>query len=439
VSVYDGKLYASGGFHSREFYCFNAESGELIWGVDLDDDGPTSAVIEDGVIIFNTESCTIFALDAKTGKLLWSWFLGDPLMTTPTISGGRVYTSYPAAGKFGGQKLPQIGPALEKAANEGTPKPAAEKQTAAEEIATPTHVLACFDLKTGKILWQRWIDSDVMSAPVAVDSDLYVTSFGGTVYWFNQANGTILSAMRSRATSAPVVVGKDVFFTRRVDDGEGKQVEEALVRADRATAKEKLEAVRKPAAHLDVAVQKSTPFAAGGSALDAGNGFGAGAPATANAKAALGNVGQGSVSTLQAYQGSRVLNADNRNFNCMGDQVLCTDPVSGKVAWSLKLEGDMQKEGGYLAAPPAAAGGQIFLATLEGEVLQLEPTKGTVAHRYPVGAALRFQPTIQDGRIYVGTQDGQVVCIDTGDKKLTGWSTWGGNAAHTGIREKPKR
>jgi hypothetical protein len=127
------------------------------------------------------------------------------------------------------------------------------------------------------------------------------------------------------------------------------------------------------------------------------------------------------------------------NFNCMGDQVLCTDAVSGKVAWSLKLEGDMQKEGGYLAAPPAAAGGQIFLATLKGEVLQLEPAKGTINHRYPVGTPLRFQPTIQDGRIYVGTQDGQVVCIDTGDKQLTGWSTWGGNSAHTGIREEPKK
>jgi Ca-activated chloride channel homolog len=435
LSVYDEKLYASGGFHSREFYCFNAETGELLWGVDLDDDGPTSAVIEDGVIIFNTESCTIFALDAKTGKMLWSWFLGDPLMTTPTISGGRVYTSYPAAGKFDGQRLPQIAPASEKSANERTSKSAAEKQAAAEEMAAPTHVLACFDLKTGKILWQRWIDSDVMSAPVAVDSDLYVTSFGGTVYRFNQANGTILSAKRSRATSAPVIVGKDVFFTRRADDGAGNKVEEALVTADRATAKEKSETVRRDAPQLDVAVQAKSQLTINGGTLDAGNGFAGGAPAAANPSVALKNIGKGNVSTLQAFQGSRVLNAGNMNFNCMGDQVLCTDPVSGKTAWSLKLEGDMQKEGGYLAAPPAAAGGQIFLATLKGEVLQLEPTKGTVTHRYPVGAALRFQPTIQDGRIYVGTQDGQVVCIDTGDKKLTGWSTWGGNAAHTGIRE----
>jgi hypothetical protein len=32
-----------------------------------------------------------------------------------------------------------------------------------------------------------------------------------------------------------------------------------------------------------------------------------------------------------------------------------------------------------------------------------------------------------------------VVCIDSGDKKLTGWSTWGGNSAHTGIREEAKK
>jgi outer membrane protein assembly factor BamB len=439
LTVYDGKLYASGGFHSREFYCFNAETGELIWGVDLDDDGPTSAVAQDGVIIFNTESCTIFTLDAKTGQMLWSWFLGDPLMTTPTISNGRVYTSYPAPGKFDGRKLPQINDSDAESSKRGDHKSDAAKSAPPEDLTAPTHVLACFDLKTGKILWQRWIDSDVMSAPVAVDSDLYVTSFGGTIYRFNQRDGTILSAKRTRATSAPVVVGKDVYFTRRADIGGGAKAEEALVTADRETAKEQKEAVRKDAPHLDVAVQQKSQLAASGAALDAGNGFAGGAPASANAAVALGNIGKGNVSTLQAYQGSRVLNVGNMNFNCMGDQVLCTDPVSGKVAWSIKLEGDMQKEGGYLAAPPAAAGGQIFLATLKGEILQLEPAKGTINKRYPVGAPLRFQPTIENGRIYVGTQDGQVVCVDTGDRKLTGWSTWGGNAAHTGFREEEKK
>ncbi len=204
-TVYKDRLYVSGGFHSREYYCFDAESGKPVWGVNLDDDGPTSAACQDGVILFNTESCTIFALDAETGKQLWSLFLGDPLTNTPTIANGKVFTAYPCAAAGTGGKAPP----------------------------PCSHVLAAFDLKTGKILWQRWIDSDVMLAPVAVDKELYVTSFAGTVYKLNQDDGTLLSAMRSRATSAPIVVADHIFLTRRADDGKGAVSE--TVASDGAT------------------------------------------------------------------------------------------------------------------------------------------------------------------------------------------------------------
>jgi outer membrane protein assembly factor BamB len=81
-TVYRKKLYVSGGFHSKEFYCFDAASGKCVWGRSLDDDGPTSAVCDEGVTVFNTESCTIFGLDADSGKLLWSHWLGDPLTSS---------------------------------------------------------------------------------------------------------------------------------------------------------------------------------------------------------------------------------------------------------------------------------------------------------------------------------------------------------------------
>src|SRR4029077_14231080 len=65
-TVYKGKLYVSGGFSTKEYFCFDAVTGKFEWGMDLDDDGPTSAVVDDDIAVFNTESCTIFALDAKT-------------------------------------------------------------------------------------------------------------------------------------------------------------------------------------------------------------------------------------------------------------------------------------------------------------------------------------------------------------------------------------
>lgn len=422
-AVYDGKVYVSGGFGCKEFYCFDADTGALVWGLDLDDDGASSAACEDGVTVFNTESCTIFAVDSKTGKLLWSYFLGDPLMSSPTIAGGKVFTSYPAMGV--GQVQQQAVPQGKAQAGKGRPPQA-------------THALACFDLKTGKILWQRWIDSDVMSSPVAVGKDLYATSFAGTVYRFRQSDGEILSAKRSRATSAPVVVGDKVFLTQRAE-GKGEAAAEALARVDRDSGKEELNVNTKRAKYLDHQVQQKAELADAAKKLDAGNGFGAGAPASANAAPAMELVGQANVASLQAYQGSRALAYRSQTINCMGDEVICNDQITGKKLWGFKLKGDLEKVGGALAAPPAEAGDNLFLATLTGEVLQMNPKDGKIVKQHKVGHPVRFQPAIANGRLYVGTQNGKLVCVDLGDKKFTGWTQWGGNAARTGTSKVGKK
>ena len=41
-----------------------------------------------------------------------------------------------------------------------------------------------------------------------------------------------------------------------------------------------------------------------------------------------------------------------------------------------------------------------------------------------------FQPALVDGRVYVGTADGLVICLDTNSKDADGWYGWGGNAQH---------
>ena len=430
-TIYKGKIFVSGGFSTKEYFCFDAVTGKFEWGMDLDDDGPTSAVCGDDIIVFNTESCTIFALDMKTGKNLWSYFLGDPLTSTPTIANGKVFTSYPANGGGGGgaQNIPAIG----KPNPKGKPK---EGPAQAKQRPNASHVFICLELKTGKILWQKWIDSDVMSAPVAVDEEVYATSFAGTVYKFKQKDGDIVSAQRSRATSAPVIVGNNIYWTQRADRGKDEKVSEEIAGNDRDKGTQTFAAQKREAKYLDGDVQAKAMIGTKGLALDAGNGFGGGAPAAANPKAAKANIGQGNVSTMQAFQGSRILNCNGANYNCMGDELCSTDPKDGKLRWKVKIKGDLAKQGGHLAAPPAAAGGQLFLATVEGEILQVDPDKGTTTKTYKVGSAIRSQPAIEGGRIYVGTQDGKLVCINTGDERFTGWYTWGANMAHTNSVEK---
>lgn len=406
-TVYERKVIVSGGFNSKQLYAFEAQSGKPVWALDLDDDGPSNPACEQGVCVINTESCTIFAIAADTGEELWSWWLGDPLTSSPTIAAGRVFTSYPAG-------------------------------TAAQGKARPdgaSHALAAFDLKKGTILWQLWLDSDVMSAPVAVGEFLYVTTFAGTVIKLEQATGKVRYAMKARATSAPVVQFQDgvesMYYTRR-GAAEGADAEEMIIRADHNEPKTRYSAAKKKAGYIDAKRQQASGYAAQAKAADSGNGFSGGAPQSANAKTAMETVGVGSVSSMQGFQGSRVLQMGKRNVNTMGNEVIATDADTGSVLWKETLAGD-ETAGGALGTAPVPAGNSILFATLEGEVRRLDAGNGKLLHRYPVGGRVRSQPVIAEGWIYVGTEDGRLVAIDTKDASVDGWPTWGGNAQRTGI------
>ena len=84
----DGMLFVGGGYGSHEFYAVDAETGRIIWKINTGDDGPTAAVVADGLVAFNTESCTLVVVDERTGRLIWEEWLGDPLMSQPAIDKG---------------------------------------------------------------------------------------------------------------------------------------------------------------------------------------------------------------------------------------------------------------------------------------------------------------------------------------------------------------
>lgn len=433
-AVYDGRLYVSGGFRSKQFYALDAKTGQPVWGLDLDDDGPSTAACDDGVCVFNTESCTVFAVDAATGKMLWSYWLGDPLMSAPTVAHGRVYTAYPVGGRgatYNNNDNNNAGSIPWQAAAKAPTAPSVGDAKARPPGAT--HAFVAFDLKTGQIQWQRWIDSDVMSAPVASADEVIATSFAGTLYRFDAASGEVLAAQKARATSAPILVAGKLFYTRRTDAKGAKMAQESLVRQSASTGKLELTASTRSAPWLDRHVQAKSVYWLQGQGNDAANGFAGGAPPAANAGAALDNIGQATVCNLQGFQGSRVLNYAGHNYSSMGDQVISTDPETGDTRWSFKLPGDAAKQGGFLAAPPVAAGRSVIVATLAGKILRLSPETGELLQSWDVEAPVRAQPVVHEGWLYIGTDNGRVIGIDTGDRSLGGWPQWGGDAARTGV------
>src|SRR5260370_22753787 len=162
------------------------------------DDGPTDAVVEAGYVAFNTESCTLIVVDEKTGKVVWQEWLGDPLMSQPAISKGRLFIAYPAGQRGHKQQLNN----------------APQKESAAPKGAG-SHRLLAVDLKTGRHLWEQAITGDVISAPVVSGDDVYFTCFNGTSFALNTEDGKILWKKMGSGTSAPVIAGGQVMITRR--------------------------------------------------------------------------------------------------------------------------------------------------------------------------------------------------------------------------------
>jgi len=177
VAYGGGKVFVSGGFSSRSFYALHAATGRIEWAqTELDDNGPTPAIFEDERVIFNTESCTLFALDARTGKPLWRRWLGDPTLAQIAVADGLVFAAHPA--------------------DRG-------------------HALSALRAATGAPVWSSSIGTEVIAAPVVAGDSVFVSTLDGLTFRFTRQTGRLRWSRPLQATTAPWIAGDELFVTRR--------------------------------------------------------------------------------------------------------------------------------------------------------------------------------------------------------------------------------
>jgi outer membrane protein assembly factor BamB len=431
----DGMLFVGGGYGSNEFYAFDARTGRLVWKINSGDDGPTAAVVEDGLVAFNTESCTLVVVDEKTGKLVWQEWLGDPLMSQPAVSKGRLYMAYPA-GQRGHAQNQNIAPHMnqQSAAANVTAKPIQSakahdpKNDAKEE--TGSHRLLCADLKTGKHLWERAISSDVISAPVVSDGKVYFTTFDGASYSLDAASGALIWKKENAGTSAPLVVAGNVVVTQK-EEREGKAYE-GLQRLDarRGTAKDDRLRARDEAGYLGadkgggVALKPQAQ-----ASLDSSVGFG-NAPASAELGKANSNVGVKTVVGGWAYQGSRAAYSKGQMLNAQGRYLNSVGAEDGRFKWRAEVSGSGLTADSQVFSPPALGEQFLYLSSSLGHLLSVGQEDGRVNFMYEFPEPMVFQPALANGSVYVGTSNGLLICLKTGSADADGWYAWGGNGEH---------
>jgi Ca-activated chloride channel family protein len=411
-AVVDGKVFIGGGFGSHEFYAFDALTGKKVWQYQTGDDGPTAAVVEDGLLAFNTESCELEILTVD-GKPVWKKWLGDPLMSMPAIAGGKVYMAYP------------------------------------DSKGDRNHYLACFDVKNGKEFWKRPIAGEIITCPVIADEKVYLATLEGSIYCFGQHDGELAWKEKKNATSSPVVFQDNCYFSRREEvtvkkgDKEVKQqLEQVASRGLEKTGQLRdLPATQRPADYLDYGKRAKSPVETQNQNNDAGVGF-AGAKGDAKIEQAIMNLGQASVNGVWAYQGSKPFVCNDRLYSAMGDTLKCVDPKTEKLLWKKVIEHKKDEAGkkellDSVLTPPALVNGKVFLGTTYGDVVCLSAETGAVLWTATIGEPIVFQPAVACGRVYVSTNTGHLYCLETGQAQDDGWLMWGANAAHNGTTKPP--
>ncbi len=412
----DGMLFVGGGYGSHEFYAIDAETGRIIWKIQTGDDGPTAAVVEDGYVAFNTESCTLIVVDEKTGEIVWQEWLGDPLMSQPAIDDGVLYMAYPGGQRETSQK---------ERRNRFHPRP-----------ATPggSHRLLALDLETGRHIWQQQIAGDVITAPVVSDGTVYFTTFDGTSYALNAENGDVIWAKKDASTSAPVIYEDQVIQTKK--ELRGSASYEGITRKDKQQGKERDEEML--ASNKAEYLQKDS---GGGVALsgqqvttlDASVGFGA-APPAAKLSAANEAVGVSSVVGAWAYQGSRAAVNNGQIMNSQGRYLNAVRAKDGKENWRAEIVGPNVSASSQVFSPPAVGAEYLYLAGAAGHLVSMRQSDGSVGFNYALKAPMTFQPALAHGNVYAGTADGRLICLKTGNKDADGWYAWGGNAQHNKVK-----
>lgn len=405
-AVVDGRVFLGGGFGSYEFYAFDARSGNVSWQYQTNDDGPTAAVVDDGYVAFNTESCELEVLTVE-GRSVWKHWLGDPLMSMPAIDEGKVYMVYP------------------------------------DSRGDRQHYLACFDLRTGEQYWKTAIGGEVITAPTLADDQVYLTTLDGTLYCIRQQDGRIDWQEPKNATSSPVVSGGQCYFSQREEISLGmagrqgvQQTEHAARRTAAAkAATQAYKTTSSPAEYLDFKKRQArSPKYGDYEHADAGVGF-AGHKGDAKMFQAMSNLGQGHVLGIWAYQGSKPFILDGRLYSALGDTLHCVDAETEDSVWTRKLHEAKEDEEllDSVLTPPALANGKLFVGTILGEVYCVSALSGQVIWCAKIGEPIVFQPTVAQGRVYVSTNQGSLYCLETDDADDDGWLMWGAGAAHNGV------
>ena len=424
-AVGDGMVFVGDGPSGKEkVLALDAKTGKPVWAFRAGDNGPMGMLWDDGYLGYTTDSCTLYVHDTRTGKMLWSKWLAGSLKGRPAMAGGLILATYPD--------------------NEGV------------------YHLTALHLRTGKVAWDRKIAGEVLFAPVVSGNLVLVACRKGVLHCFHLASGQQIWRRPANVTSAPRVAANRVFIgqwasrTAMLTDTNTKVVRifEGLNVA-RLTDAKFLHAGPVAAIHAPHLLSKKV------TRIDPPQPVARPRPAKTERTAVIVLNGK---RYTQVYRytppkppappkvppptvvqehidwdhgrAPRLCLVGKHCVMVQGETVRSIDPETGKVVWETAIPvSDAPRRP---VTPPALAGGKLYLGTTDGRIVCMDANTGRFLWEESVGGEIRCEPAVADGSVYASVADG-VVCLRTGDPTADGWRMWGGSPGRNGPMPRGKR
>lgn len=289
----------------------------------------------------------IYALDAETGRLLWTRHLNNMSMTTPVVSGGRVYVG------TGNQFF--------------TPKAQrADARLSSRNLVRGLGPNAIYALSAqdGRVLWRVKTSGEDMPSFVLAGDTLYAVTGSGQVLALNAETGVVrwsLALGSYVSMSSPVLVGRELY----VSGAHPYRLYAIDVREHR------------------VVWAQDVPGVFGGS------------DDSSLAEAAGRLFVEGTV-------GSKT-RASTRLFSF--------DRHSGRMLWSLRLGGGRLPRDIEVAAPTVAHGLVLAGSPVADREVAVDMKTGKVRWTFDPHAPIAESPAVVHGVVYVGDKSGTLFSL----------------------------
>jgi outer membrane protein assembly factor BamB len=330
-------------------------------------------VVKDGRIFTIDSAMKVAAFDAKSGKQLWDNQLkaSNPHWDEFSVGGGLA---------IAGDKL---------------------------IVASGFAFITALSLTDGKEIWKRRVDSPLSSSPavmgnraflISTNNDFYaVDTDTGEIMWNDQAiaeSARVLSSPSPAVTQDILAVGYSSGELIAYLPANGRRLwTDTLTSTGRYTP---LSAINDIAGKPTI--QDGVVYAASHS---------------------------GVLTAIDARSGSRIWSVTfgsrqgpviGGNFLFVvgtGGKVACFNKIDGKVAWVRELPEfrDNNKENRIVWTGPLIASDRLVVASSEGDVIALSPQTGETVSELKVGQSILIEPIAAAGKVFVLTDQAQLIAI----------------------------